>query len=83
MDRKMKKKEWLNITPAAKKWLRGWVAVMDKNMNQKIVWHDQIDDTMILYYPLPQSLTREQFEKTDAAKEVKVDWENDRFIMSQ
>lgn len=81
--RKMKERQWLDITPEAKKWVRGWIAVMDKDMNQKIVWHDQIDDTMLFYFPLPHSLTKEQFKKTNASKEIKVDWENNGFLVSQ
>lgn len=66
--------KWKDLTPAAKKWVSGWVLIMRKDMSQEVVWHDKFDDTMIFYYPIPQSLTREQFEKTEASKEVKVDW---------
>lgn len=79
----MQKREWKDLTPAAKKWIRGWIVVLCKDMNQKIIWHDQIDDTMLFYYPLPHSLIKEQFEKTDVAKTVKVDWENNGFLVSQ
>lgn len=73
---------WSDITSETKKWLRGWIAVMCKDLSQKIIWHEEIDDTMLFYYILPSYLTREQFEKTDAGKEIKVNWDYDRFIVS-
>ncbi len=76
-------REWLDITPSSKKWIKGWIAVLCKDMSQKIIWSDQIDDTMLFYFPLPNSLTKEQFEKIDVAKTVKVDWENNGFFVSK
>ena len=61
----IEKRSWEEITTSSKKSVRGWIAVVCKDLSQKIVWHDQIDDTMLFYYPLPLSLTQEQFEKTD------------------
>ena len=68
----MEDRKWKDLDAAERKWLVGWILVMCKDMSQKIVWHDQFDDTMIFYYPIPQSLTIEQFEKTDANKEFKI-----------
>ena len=62
--------KWKELDAAARKWLRGWVAIMDKDLNQKIIWHDQFDDDMLFYYPIPQSLTKDQFEKTNTSKEI-------------
>jgi hypothetical protein len=76
----MEKREWKDLSIAARKWVRGWVAVMKRDLSQSIVHHTQFDDSMIFYYYLPQSLTKEQFEKTDIGQEIHVDWENDRFI---
>lgn len=54
------KLKWKKLCPASKKWIRGWVLVMDKDLNQKVVFHDQIDDSMILYFRIPNFLTKEQ-----------------------
>lgn len=68
----MNERKWKDLDDAARKWLHGWIAVMDKDLNQKIIHHDQLDDSMLFYYPLPQFLTKEQFEKTNVPKEIKV-----------
>jgi hypothetical protein len=74
----MKKQlEWKELDLAARKWVRGWVAVMCVNLKQKIVHSSNFDDTMLFYFPLPQSLTREQFERTNPSTEIKVDWKNE------
>jgi hypothetical protein len=75
--------QWKDLDDAARKWVRGYVAVMCKDMQQKIAHHTEFDETMLFYFRLPQFLTREQFEKTDAGKEIKVDWDNDRFIIDK
>jgi hypothetical protein len=56
---------WNEITPEAKQWLRGWYAVMDKNLAKRIVWHTDISDDDVFYFKLPSSLTFEQLKLTN------------------
>jgi hypothetical protein len=59
----MGNREWIEIGPSEKRWLTGWIVVMCKDLSQKIIWHDKIDDSMLFYYPIPSYLTKEQLEK--------------------
>lgn len=61
----MSELKWNELTSSAKEWLTGYILTMDKDMNMNIVHHKNLDDSMILYFPIPQCLTKEQFMLTN------------------
>lgn len=72
--------KWKKITPTSKKWIRGWVAVLCKDMSRKIVSHEIIDEDMLFYYPIPDIIPKEEFEKINLSKHEEVNCEDDCFL---